>query len=281
MAVNPILRSCSAGLDRIALGIVQKIFVADACGRIVDQLVLRRAFHTAMDAWTIAVAFGMQIYYDFAAYTHMAIGIALLMGVRLSENFDSPYQATSIQEFWRRWHMTLSNWFRDYVYIPLGGSRLGTTRTALNVIITFLLCGLWHGAGWNFVAWGGLHALFFLVLFGFRLTLPALRLPSLLAGALTFACVHFAWVPFRLDDSWAVVSIWKSMSGLGIGGDRTIGWLDLGFVVLVTLGAWLLPNSAQRWPGHSGWFESTFLYLLAISAILSTPEIRQFIYFQF
>lgn len=281
MATSRIMPAWSAGFDRIALGIAQKLLIADACGRIVDHLVIRSAFHTAVDAWAIGVAFGMQIYYDFAAYTHIAIGIALLMNVRLSENFNSPYKALSIQDFWRRWHITLSNWFRDYLYIPLGGSKFGTFRTVLNVAITFLLCGLWHGAGWNFVAWGALHALFFAILYSFRSALPKFKLPALIAGAITFACVHFAWVPFRLDDGWAVISIWKSMLGFGIGGDRIIGWLDFGFVALVTLGTLLFPNASKWWPGRSGWFESMFLWTIAVGAIFITPEIRQFIYFQF
>lgn len=138
------------GLNRLSLGIIQKLFIADSCGRIVDTLMQYRGLHSFVSSWTIAISFGLQIYYDFAAYTSMAIGISLLLGIRLSENFKSPYRSSNIREFWRRWHITLSNWLRDYLYIPLGGSRKGTRRTVLNIMLTFLFCGLWHGAGGTF-----------------------------------------------------------------------------------------------------------------------------------
>ena len=203
----------SAGIDRIMLGIAQKLLIADSCGLIVDRVLQSGTSADLISSWVIAIGFGMQIYYDFAAYTHIAIGISLLMGVRLQENFNSPYQATSIQEFWRRWHMTLSRWFRDYLYIPLGGSRVGLVRTAFNILLTFLLVGLWHGAGWNYIAWGVIHGTL-LAAYRYKQALfPGWKLNHYLAVAITFVCVHFAWVPFRVNDTVEIMGIWAGMLG--------------------------------------------------------------------
>lgn len=271
----------SAGLDRVLLGVAQKLLIADSCGRIVDRLVQNGDPGDFVTAWAIAIAFGMQIYYDFAAYTHIAIGISLILGVRLAENFNSPYQAGSIQEFWRRWHMTLSRWFRDYVYIPMGGSRKGTRRTALNVIATFLLVGLWHGAGWNFVAWGLIHGV---LLAGYRikqLLMPDRELAPVLAVALTFVCVHFAWIPFRVDDNAQIIALWSGMLGQGTFNNSGLSMLDLLFIGVVVGLTLLVPNASKRWPGSGGWLESVALAAVALFAIMNTPEISQFIYFQF
>jgi alginate O-acetyltransferase complex protein AlgI len=271
----------SAGMDRILLGVAQKLLIADSCGMVVDRLL---GIHIAMDfttAWMVALGFGMQIYYDFAAYTHIAIGISLLLGVRLQENFNSPYQATSIQDFWRRWHMTLSRWFRDYLYIPLGGSRKGLTRTVFNIIVTFLLVGLWHGAGWNYLAWGLLHGL---MLAGYRLKqsmFPTLALHRYLALVLTLVCVHFAWVPFRVDDTVQIVNIWAGMAGLNGYSGSPVSVVDILFILLVLAGTLVIPNALKRWPGSASWMESAAIAALACVAVVSTPEVSQFIYFQF
>lgn len=271
----------SAGIDRILLGVAQKLLLADGCGHLVDRLVSSGAPMDLLTAWAVAVGFGMQIYFDFAAYSHMAIGISLLLGVRLRENFLAPYQADSIQEFWRRWHVTLSRWFRDYVYIPLGGSHHGTPRTLLNLLITFLLCGLWHGAGWNFILWGMLHGLFLIL---HRLKgwwLPWLTLPRAAAVALTFAAVSFAWVPFRVDDTVAIVDIWSGMLGLNGLGMAGVSITDLALLALITAGTLLLPHAGRRWPGYSGWRESATLAGVALFAVFNAPAVTQFIYFQF
>ena len=271
----------SAGMDRILLGVAQKLLIADSCGLVVDRVLGSNVTMDFITAWVVAVGFGMQIYYDFAAYTHIAIGISLLLGVRLQENFNSPYQATSIQEFWRRWHMTLSRWFRDYLYIPLGGSRKGQVRTTLNILVTFLLVGLWHGAGWNYLAWGVLHGL---MLAGFRIKqqlLPGLTLNRYLAVALTLVCVHFAWVPFRVDDTVQIINIWSGMFGLNGFSGNVISIVDIIFVCLVLAGTLILPNAMKRWPGSAGWKESAAIASIACIAVIITPEVSKFIYFQF
>ena len=274
-------RAWSAGLDRMSLGIIQKLLLADACGRIVDRMLAGGATHTLVDAWTIAIGFGMQIYFDFAAYTHMAIGISLLLGIRLSENFLSPYKAATIQEFWHRWHITLSSWFRDYLYIPLGGSHKGRWRTAFNVSVTFFLCGLWHGAGWNFIAWGGMHGVMLSSYHLLKKRWPQPILPRWASVTLTFALVSYAWVLFRVDDPAQVAGIWRAMSAREEIFGISASWSDLLFLFAVSASTLMLPNAAERWPGRSGWVESGLLWALALAAVLTIPKVEQFIYFQF
>jgi alginate O-acetyltransferase complex protein AlgI len=273
-------RHVSAGLDRLALGIIQKLLIADSAGFIVDNLVAT-AEPSLISGWAIAVGFGLQIYYDFSAYTHMAIGMALLMGVRLPENFNSPYKARSIREFWQRWHITLSLWFRDYVYIPLGGSRHGSLRTVQNILITFLISGLWHGAGINFVLWGALHGTALATQHLLEATGRQLRLPVPVAVSLTFLFVHFAWIIFRVGDPALAGTLWSGMIGLRSLGLASISFWDAAFLSVFTVLTLTLPNAAQRWPGRSGWLESLLLWSGAVFAILSTPDVQQFIYFQF
>lgn len=270
----------SAGADRIALGVAQKLLLADGCGVLVDALASGSS-HTFWSAWGLGVGFGMQIYYDFAAYTHMAIGIALLMGVRLTENFLSPYQAPNIQEFWRRWHRTLSEWFRDYLYIPLGGSQGGGWRTLRNVGITFGLCGLWHGASWNFVVWGLWHGGLVGSYHLFRQRWRGVELPHALGVLLTFAAVTVGWVLFRLHAPGEILTVLKGMAGLNgfAWGRMTPG--D-GLLLAALVGATLtLPNAAVRWPGSSGWLESAALWGVALAALFASSEVQNFIYFQF
>ncbi|MGB0722779.1 MAG: MBOAT family O-acyltransferase [Gammaproteobacteria bacterium] len=270
----------SAGWDRLMLGIAQKLLLADSFGRIVDRLVDAPGPPDLFAAWSIALGFGLQIYFDFAAYTHMAIGISLMLGVRLRENFLSPYQAESIRDFWRRWHVSLSSWFRDYLYIPLGGSQSGPVRTVFNVLVVFALCGLWHGAGANFVLWGVLHGLLLAAYHARLRWLPDLSPPRALAMVLTFLCVHWIWVPFRIADSARMVSVWQGMAGLN-GIDAQVPPLDLLFLTLGVVGVLFVPHAARRWPGAAGAWESGALTTLALVAVFSTPASLQFIYFQF
>jgi alginate O-acetyltransferase complex protein AlgI len=271
----------TAGLDRLALGVILKLLVADSCGHVVDTLTQHASSYTFFSSWAVAVGFGMQIFFDFAAYTHMAIGISAMLGIKLTENFLSPYQAGNIQDFWRRWHVSLTSWFRDYLYFPLGGSRAPLLRTFLNVLITFMLCGLWHGAGWNFVFWGTLHGLFVGGYMVMKRKHPGFGLPRAAGVAITFVLVHFLWVLFRISDPGQIGEIYKGMlgfSGFGLGRVCLADLIFLGVVTAVTLRA---PNAAQRWPGRSGWLESAALWALALFAVLSSPQINQFIYFRF
>ncbi|MEO8629230.1 MAG: MBOAT family O-acyltransferase, partial [Betaproteobacteria bacterium] len=172
-------------------------------------------------SWFGTLAYTFQIYFDFSGYSDMAIGISLMFGIRLPINFNSPYKATSIIDFWRRWHISLSTFLRDYLYIPLGGSRSGKGRRYLNLMATMLLGGLWHGASWSFVLWGALHGAFLVINQMWRKLIGsdgASAKPGRLAGAagwlVTFVCVCFAWVLFRSSSVSTAVSIFKGMLGL-------------------------------------------------------------------
>ncbi len=195
---NPDDVAVGAGVMLIIIGLVKKVVIADFLARsVVDPVFAVPEAYGAPDAWTALFGYATQIYCDFSGYTDIAIGLALLMGFVFPQNFDRPYRACSLREFWRRWHMTLSRYLRDFLYIPLGGNRHGKLQTARNLTITMLLGGLWHGAAWGFVLWGGLH--------GAVMTLEHLlrgrvRLATALAWPATFLFVCLAWIPFRAPD---------------------------------------------------------------------------------
>lgn len=188
----------SVGIVVFSIGLFKKLVVADHFGVYAD---LGYGNVEALDfygAWSTSLAYTVQLYYDFSGYCDMAIGAALLFNIKLPVNFNSPYKALNIQDFWRRWHITLSTWLRDYIYIPIGGSRGGSWRTYSNLIITFLIGGFWHGAGWGFVFWGLMHGAGLAIHRFWRLL--GLRMPVFLAWLATFLFVHFSWVLFRADN---------------------------------------------------------------------------------
>ncbi len=193
-------RNCYYGLFILSLGLFKKVFIADTFAEWASAGFSASAQLSLVEAWCASLSYTMQIYFDFSGYTDMAIGSALFFNIKLPRNFNSPYMALSIQDFWRRWHMTLSRWLRDYVYIPLGGNRGTTAKVSIHLLLTFLIGGLWHGAGWTFLIWGTLHG-FACVVF-LLWSRQSLRLPKLLAWALTFLFVNITWVFFRADD-WA------------------------------------------------------------------------------
>jgi len=198
----------------LCLGMAKKVLLANPCGWVADATFDAGAV-TAVDAWYGAVAYGFQIYFDFSGYSDMAIGLGLMLGFVFPKNFDSPYKAESITDFWRRWHVSLSTWLRDYLYIPLGGNRRGTVRTYANLGTVMVLGGLWHGASWNFVIWGGLHGLWLaLERLGGRAA-PYRRLPRPLRVALTFLLVTLGWVFFRARDLPAALGYLAAMFGAG------------------------------------------------------------------
>jgi len=204
----------SKGLVLFLIGLAKKTIIADRLAMFVDPIYARAEAGAALamsDAWLAAGGFGLQIYFDFSGYSDMAIGLALLFGLTLPENFNAPYRATSIREFWRRWHMTLSRFLRDYVYVPLGGSRLGPARQATALMGTMLLGGLWHGAGWTFVCWGGLHGLALAANHVWRRLGIALPVP--VGWLLTMAFVFFTWILFRAETFGAAARIVEALSG--------------------------------------------------------------------
>lgn len=194
-----------SGISLIVWGLFKKMVVADNCAFFVNQIFESPSSYSAAELWGGAVLFGFQIYGDFSGYSDIAIGVARLFGFRLMTNFRFPYFSRDIAEFWRRWHISLSTWFRDYLYIPLGGSRGSKKQQVRNIFIVFLVSGFWHGANWTFIIWGGIHACLFLPLLLLRrnrkhLEVGHLKLRDLLAMTLTFILVVIAWVFFRADN---------------------------------------------------------------------------------
>lgn len=277
----------AAGIALFTIGLVKKVAIADTLVGWSDPIFAAAQagqVPSLYAAWTGILSFTLQIYFDFSGYTDMALGLALMIGIRLPLNFNSPYQAVSIIDFWRRWHMTLSRFLRDYVYIPLGGNRRGPRRRTINLMLTMLLGGLWHGAAWTFVAWGALHGLYLIVNHAWQRLGSALRLPwrgtaagRWTAWLITFLAVVLAWVFFRAESFSAAIAMLRGMAGLGGFGlptdmsyfaQRVVGLFSLFGVTLegrwlVALGAlgrggalalllaavFLLPNSQQLLAG--------------------------------
>lgn len=203
------------GARRFILGLAKKLIIANTLGLVADSIFsLPGSELTAPLAWLGIFSYTLQLYFDFSAYSCMAIGLGRMFGFRFLENFNYPYIATSVQDFWHRWHISLSRWFRDYLYIPLGGNRLGERRTYLNLITVFFLCGLWHGASWNFVVWGLFHGMF-LVLERIGLDRYIAGLPSFLAHAYTLLVVMVGWVFFRSESLGYAVDYLQAMAGFG------------------------------------------------------------------
>ena len=187
------------GIERFTYGLAKKLLLADPLGLVADQIfsIPYEGLSTPV-AWLGIVCYAMQIFFDFSAYSDMAIGLGRIFGFKFPENFNYPYISRSVTEFWRRWHMTLSRWFRDYLYIPLGGDRAGHYRTYFNLTLVFLVCGLWHGASWNFIIWGAYYGVFLIVeRLGLRSFIE--RLPAIVQHSYLILVVLVGWVPFRSE----------------------------------------------------------------------------------
>jgi D-alanyl-lipoteichoic acid acyltransferase DltB (MBOAT superfamily) len=222
----------SRGAVLFTIGMAKKLALADTLAPNADRLfaLAGGAVPNAVEAWAAAASYALQIYFDFSGYTDMAIGLALMFGLTLPANFNAPYRGVSIRDFWRRWHMTLSRFLRDYLYVPLGGNRHGAIRQGINVVATMLLGGLWHGASWTFVAWGGLHGLALAINSAWNR--HNLRMPRWLGWALTLLFVIVAWVPFRAPDFSTAWRMFLGMAGAG------------GFGHAALKDSWVLPLGA-------------------------------------
>lgn len=218
----------STGTRIFVIGMAQKVLVANQLGLLADVAFGMGNRLDAGEAWLGLAAYTLQIYYDFAGYSNMAIGLGFIVGVALPRNFDLPYTSQSITEFWRRWHISLSRWFRDYLYIPLGGNRRGRLRTYANLAIVFLLCGLWHGASWNFVIWGAWYGVFLIVERAWLLGRLAM-LPRVLRNGYALAVVMLGWVWFRAETLPEAIAYFHALAG---GGGN--GAVDAEFAGLVT-----------------------------------------------
>ncbi len=211
------LEGISNGIRIFIVGLAQKALIANTVAIPADAIFsLNESTLTTATAWFGAFCYSFQIYFDFAGYSNMAIGLGLIMGFTFPKNFNYPYISQSITEFWHRWHMSLSSWFRDYLYIPLGGNRISPIRTYLNLMLVFLLCGLWHGAAWTFIIWGVYHGLFLIFE---RLGLSNLlqKLPRFIRHLYTLLVVLIGWIIFRADSFEHLSYFIKAFFGLGKG----------------------------------------------------------------
>ena len=209
---RPSAEALSVGLVVFVLGLAKKLLLADPFGTYADAAFLPGATLSTLDAWRGVLAYTLQIYFDFSAYCDMAIGVSRMLNIVLPVNFESPYKSLSISDFWRRWHMTLSRFLRDYLYVPLGGNRRGPARRYANLMATMVLGGFWHGAGWTFLTWGLLHGSYLCVHHAWRAG-PGrfVRLPAALSWAFTFLAVMVAWVFFRAADMRGALGILGAM----------------------------------------------------------------------
>jgi alginate O-acetyltransferase complex protein AlgI len=208
----PNYKNLAGGLLLIIIGLFKKVIIADTFATYANAGFNSPYSIHFLQAWISSLSYTLQLYFDFSGYTDIAIGSSLMFNIVLPINFNSPYRALDIQDFWRRWHITLSRFLRDYIYIPLGGNRLSESRTLVNLIVTFLIGGLWHGAGWTFIFWGFLHGLAMVI---HRIWQKSgIILPNLLAWFLTFQFVNAAWVFFRADSFTTALNIFKGMCGL-------------------------------------------------------------------
>ncbi len=303
------------GLTIFTLGLFKKVIIADNIGPQADKA-FDAAFagegFSSMEAWAGCLAYTFQLYFDFSGYSDMAIGLARLFGIRLPMNFCSPYKAASLIDFWRRWHMTLSRFLKEYLYFPLGGNRKGKCRTQINLFTTMLLGGLWHGAGWTFILWGALHGLMLVLNHLWRELRKGARPASLFwqkagrgAGVLlTFFCVSLVWVLFRSESLPAALYYYQTLFGWVSTGTETLPlfrsqiWIFLSLLLLFT---WSFPNT-QQWlagynpclpsgnePRPSRWLPSwrptrrwaLFIAILFLMAFLTLEHYEEFLYYQF
>ncbi|UYF98763.1 MBOAT family O-acyltransferase [Halomonas sp. GD1P12] len=285
------------GLVLLAFGLCKKLMLADNLAPLVERLFsLPAQTIVAGDTLVAGWAFGLQLYFDFSGYADMAMGLALLFGVRLPQNFASPYRAGDIQAFWRRWHITLSRFLRDYLYIPLGGSRHGLPRHIAALMVTMLLGGLWHGAGWQFLLWGGLHGLMLTALLLWQ-RFTCLRLPRPLGWLLTLSLVMLAWVPFRAESLSHTVALYAGLGQWQWGAlgdlyrDLTQRVMALGtssaLLLLGSFIAFFTPRSAvwARWlakPTRAWWQGAVAgaFFMAAAKAMVDLPG-QAFLYFNF
>lgn len=276
-------RNFFTGIFFFLIGLFQKVAIANLLGPLADTGFANASLLGFVESWAAVLAYTLQIYFDFAGYSNMAIGLGLLFNIRFPVNFNSPYQSESIIDFWRRWHMTLSEFLRDYVYIRLGGNRLGEFRKYANILLTMLIGGLWHGAGWTFILWGGYHGVLLTLNHFFEKI--GIRVPRPVARAVTFILVVYGWVLFRSGSLETVASMTQGLLGF-----RGFNFSDMHYIwkrqllwIGVPLAAALFAPNAEYWakkikPVFS-W--GLVFYAILIIDILCLNRESAFLYFQF
>ncbi|OMD93891.1 MBOAT family O-acyltransferase [Paenibacillus odorifer] len=263
-----------------SIGLGKKVILADTLAGYADNGFAAATYF--VDSWVAILSYTLQIYYDFSGYTDMAIGIALLFNIHLPQNFNEPYRAISIRDFWRRWHITLSHFLRDYIYIPLGGNRKNFWISIRNVIITFLLGGFWHGAGWLFILWGLLHGVGQAVekcwgRWGFSL-------PKWLSWLLTFIFVNITWVFFRAEHISQAFRLLKGMSGLNgvsLQSIESLKWAIILILILMTIILWNPLHLLNKRNFQYSWKTAFVMAFIIMFSLLFFNRITTFLYFNF
>lgn len=289
-------KSISLGVFLFCIGLFKKVFIADNLAVWASQGFDVSHYLSFIEAWLVSLSYTFQLYFDFSGYTDMALGIALMFNIRLPQNFNSPYKATNIQDFWRRWHITLSRFLREYIYIPLGGNRKGEYNTCQNLLITFLIGGLWHGASGTFVFWGFLHGV---AIVTHRLWQKLnIKMHSALAWFITFNFVNIAWVFFRAKTWSDALKVLKGMFGLNAFIAPQISQMNVFFVNTlsgITWNCWALifiafsfivlfffKNSNSMTESFKPTLRSAVgIAIIAIIAVVNLNKISEFLYFQF
>jgi alginate O-acetyltransferase complex protein AlgI len=280
----PVAAAWVTGLWMFGLGMAKKVLIADVIARgLVDPLWAQADGLATGEAWLAALGYTVQIYFDFSGYSDMAVGLALLLGFRFPQNFDSPYRASSIADFWRRWHMSLSFWLRDYLYIPLGGSRGTIAVAARNLLLTMFLGGLWHGAAWTFVVWGLYHGVLLAAHAGLR-NLGWVPRSQALSVVATFLAVVVGWVFFRAQSLGEALAVLGAMSGFRSPDGGFMHLVDSPWAVVLMGSALALcfwaPNTWQvRFPRTR--LGAALLAALLVACILRFAQPAPFLYFQF
>lgn len=290
---RPTTKMVYAGLWMVILGVIKKALIADYISQYNDLIFSSPTGYTGFESLMGVIGYTMQIYCDFSGYSDMAIGIALIMGFKLSKNFDFPYKAKNLTEFWRLWHISLSSWLRDYVYIPLGGNRKGTVRTYVNNFLTMLIGGLWHGAAWKFVFWGAMHGLGLAVHKYFKPRLdkiPNTWLVKFVGWAVTMTCVSLLWVFFRAEswgDSWLIIkNIFTNFHADYIPTFFEVRhtWAVMMTVIIVSH---MLPrkwyDAMRKLFVASPWVLKFVIFIVVVQLVIEfmSEEVAPFIYFQF
>ena len=281
------LVSMGRGIERLTFGLAKKVLLANNLGLLYTQI-RSMPQRSVLTAWLGVIAYTLQIYFDFSGYSDMAIGMGKMLGFTFAENFDHPYISKSITEFWRRWHISLSGWFRDYVYIPLGGSRVPPLKHIRNILVVWALTGLWHGASWNFVLWGLYYGILLILekyLFGDLLK----RLPSAVSHAVTLFIVLIGWVIFSNTDFTAMCAYLGTLFGIGACGFADTGFLYLlrsNILLVIIAAVCCMPRLRQTFDrvNHSFRFCSAaavVLLLIGSVAMLVYGTYNPFLYFRF
>jgi D-alanyl-lipoteichoic acid acyltransferase DltB (MBOAT superfamily) len=298
-------RNIAMGIFIFSLGLFKKVVIADTFAAWATPGFNMAEKLNLFEAWATSLSYTFQLYFDFSGYTDMAIGAALLFNIKLPINFNSPYKATNIQDFWHRWHITLSRFLKDYVYIPLGGNRKGNFKTYNNLMATFLIGGIWHGAGWTFVFWGLLHGIALVIQKIWNQL--GLKMNRILAWFITFNFINIAWVFFRAN-TWSdaiellrgmfgfhsiiftkahekYLSFLSSYNGIHFGqitehigdGEKVMNWLLIGFMLIL-----LFKNSTQKLDNFKLNNLNFFIAFIAfLISILSLNKVSEFLYFNF